>query len=95
MVVRVTWVVRLVLVIEFVNANGSHGLNNQIIEKTCDFTPVTETHTHTHGKVGQYSVWAESAILSFHILAAGCSAVSVQTSKKRNCKGADVPQNRK
>ena len=47
MVVRVTWVVRLVLVIEFVNANGSHGLNNQIIEKTCDFTPVTETHTHT------------------------------------------------
>ena len=61
MVVRVTWVVRLVLVIEFVNANGSHGLNNQIIEKTCDFTPVTETHTHTHGKVGQYSVWAESA----------------------------------
>ena len=47
MVVRVTWVVRLVLVIEFVNANGSHGLNNQIIEKTCDVTPVTHTHTHT------------------------------------------------
>ena len=32
--VRVAWVVRVVLVIKFVNAHGLHGLNNQIIEKT-------------------------------------------------------------
>ena len=32
--VRVAWVVRVVLVIKFVNAYGLHGLNNQIIEKT-------------------------------------------------------------
>ena len=51
-VVRIAWVVRVVMVIKFVNAYGLHGLNNQIIEKTCDVTPVTDTH----GKVGQYSV---------------------------------------
>ena len=32
--VKVAWVVRVVLVIKFVNAYGFHGLNNQIIEKT-------------------------------------------------------------
>ena len=32
--VRVAWVVRVVLVIKFVNAYGLHGLNNKIIEKT-------------------------------------------------------------
>ena len=32
--VRVAWVVRVVLVIKFVNAYGFHGLNSQIIEKT-------------------------------------------------------------
>ena len=30
----VAWVVRVVLVIKFVDAHGLHGLNNQIIEKT-------------------------------------------------------------
>ena len=34
LVVRVAWVVRVVLVIKFVNAYGLHGLNNHIIEKT-------------------------------------------------------------
>ena len=33
-VVRVAWVVRVVVVIMFVNAYGLHSLNNQIIEKT-------------------------------------------------------------
>ena len=33
-VVRFAWVVRVVLVIKFVDAYGFHGLNNQIIEKT-------------------------------------------------------------
>ena len=42
LVVRVAWVVRVVLVIKFVNAYGLHGLNNQIIEKTWDVTPVTD-----------------------------------------------------
>ena len=42
-VVRVAWVV---LVIKFVNTYGLHGLNNQIIEKTLDVTPVTDFHTH-------------------------------------------------
>ena len=41
LVVRVAWVVRVVLVIKFVNAYGLHRLNNQIIEKTSDVTPVT------------------------------------------------------
>ena len=45
-VVRVAWVVRVVLVIKFVNAYGLHGLNNQIIEKTRDVTPVTDWLTH-------------------------------------------------
>ena len=61
-VVRVAWVVGVVLVIKFVNVYGLHGLNYQIIEKTWDVTPVTHTLTHTHGKIEQYSVWAESAI---------------------------------
>ena len=33
-VVRVAWAVRVVLMIKFVDAYGSHGLNNLIIEKT-------------------------------------------------------------
>ena len=33
-VVRVAFVIRVVLVIKFVNVYGLHGLNNQIIEKT-------------------------------------------------------------
>ena len=41
-VVRVAWVVRVVLVIKFLNAYGLHRLNNQIIEKTFDVTPVTD-----------------------------------------------------
>ena len=44
-VVRVAWVVRVVPVIKFVNAYGFRGLNNQIIEKTCDITPVTHRQT--------------------------------------------------
>ena len=32
--VRVAWVVRVVLVIKFVNVYGLHGRSNQIIEKT-------------------------------------------------------------
>ena len=32
--VRVAWVVRVVLVIKFVNAYGLHGPNNQIMEKS-------------------------------------------------------------
>ena len=40
-VVRVAWVVSVVLVIKFVNTYGLHRLNNQIIEKTFDVTPVT------------------------------------------------------
>ena len=51
-VVRVALVVRVVLVIKFVNAYGFHGLNSQIIKKTLDVTPVTNTHR----KVVQYSV---------------------------------------
>ena len=39
--VRVVRVVRVVLVIKFVDAYGLHGLNNQIIEKNGDVTPVT------------------------------------------------------
>ena len=46
-VVRVTWMFRVVLVIKFVNAYGLHGVNNQIIEKTRDVTPVTHRHTDT------------------------------------------------
>ena len=41
-VVKFAWVVRVVLVIKFVNAYGLHRLNNQIIEKTWDVTPVTD-----------------------------------------------------
>ena len=40
--VRVAWVVRVVLVVKFVNVYGLHGLNNQIIEKT----PVTNSLTN-------------------------------------------------
>ena len=40
-VVQVGQVVQDALVIKFVNAYGLHGLNNQIIKKTWDVTPVT------------------------------------------------------
>ena len=59
------WVIRVVLVIKFVNAYGLHRLNNQIMEKTWDVTPVTNWLTDRHGKVDQYSVWAESAIKGY------------------------------
>ena len=52
-VVGVAWAARVVLVFKFVNAYGFHGLNNQIIEKTCDVMPVTDTHTLT---------WESSAV---------------------------------
>ena len=54
-VVKVPQVVRVVQVIKFVNVYGLHGLNNQIIVKTCDVTPVTHTLTNWHGKEEQYS----------------------------------------
>ena len=86
MVVRVTWVVRLVLVIEFVNANGSHGLNNQIIEKTCDFTPVTETHTHTHGKVGQHPQYCLSIFWPLGAQLFQCRPARRETARARMCR---------
>ena len=77
-VVRVAWVVRVVLVIKFVNAYGLYGLNSQIIEKTCDVTPVTHTHTDAHRKVEQNpqyikSLW-EDLKWFFHLLAVKLSS---------------------
>ena len=55
----------MVQVIKFVNVYGLHGLNNEIVEKTLDVTPVTHKLTHTlhyHVKGEQYSAKAEFAI---------------------------------